>query len=449
LRDPDEMFAVWTPRHPIATPPANTFWRLYPDADLVITLFLEPGAEDVNLQPKLAVWFAEDKVPNHQLLTVRLANETLRIEPGATQTAIRDIFVVPTDCKLAGLYPNANSMGKSFQVTVTPPKSKGDGRQAVFQVQDWKPELGEMYRFVKPVELVAGTRLEVEMVYRELPTAAPALPIAWGPRASDEIGEVWVQLVTEGQKPIIAERAALTLSQAASYHELALAIEAAEFQVKDDHKDLQAPPELVGKYAHLHAELALLYADFGEIDTAESHANRAVALAPESAEAHASLGAVQVRKGHYFGAQESLEKAKALWPDDPQTWYNLGAVYFHYHQNRAEALKCYEKALELSPDDVRFMNNLATTYVAVERWDEAAKLLDRSLQINPRNPVAITNLGRVCEAVKDYEKAGILYRRALYLAPEMMGQMLPPLIENLEKRSVAVNQPKPASDPAP
>ena len=56
---------------------------------------------------------------------------------------------------------------------------------------------------------------------------------------------------------------------------------------------------------------------------------------------------------------------------------------------------------------------------------------------------------RVCEAVKDYEKAGILYRRALFLAPDMMGQMLPPLIENLEKQAVAVNQPKPAPSAPP
>jgi Flp pilus assembly protein TadD len=77
----------------------------------------------------------------------------------------------------------------------------------------------------------------------------------------------------------------------------------------------------------VHAELAWVLAD-REIDAvrAESHARRALALAPSDPRAFASLAWAELRLGRAPAALESINEAKRAAPRDPRVLYVRGAV---------------------------------------------------------------------------------------------------------------------------
>ncbi len=66
----------------------------------------------------------------------------------------------------------------------------------------------------------------------------------------------------------------------------------------------------------------------GQIDAALAAAHRAIALAPELADAHSYVGSTLVtRKRRFVEGLRALEQARQLAPDDPFIRYTLGWCY--------------------------------------------------------------------------------------------------------------------------
>ena len=67
---------------------------------------------------------------------------------------------------------------------------------------------------------------------------------------------------------------------------------------------------------------------------------------------------------------------------DACTWNNEGIALFntgHY----AEALRAYDKALELDPDYSSAWFNKSTALDELERYEEAMRAFDKALELNP------------------------------------------------------------------
>ena len=85
----------------------------------------------------------------------------------------------------------------------------------------------------------------------------------------------------------------------------------------------------------------------------------------------------------YAGAERALEKATESVSDDPQLWRILGALYAA-QRKAAEAIRCYERAIKLRPDDPLVLSGLAYSHGLNGQEDQAAKEFGRALQLNDK-----------------------------------------------------------------
>ncbi len=129
--------------------------------------------------------------------------------------------------------------------------------------------------------------------------------------------------------------------------------------------------------------LAQLYYSQGKLDETEQLYRTVIAQEPQASDAHYSLGLLMAEKGDYQQAAKALKDA-AITGNNPRAWYNLAVLY----QQQGQALdseKAYLKALDLSPNDVQFINGLVSLYGQQQRWFKAMQLLDRALLGDPAN----------------------------------------------------------------
>jgi tetratricopeptide (TPR) repeat protein len=114
-------------------------------------------------------------------------------------------------------------------------------------------------------------------------------------------------------------------------------------------------------------------------------------------------------------AIEQFEKITEGDPKDVESWLMLGRLN-KIAQNSTEALKDYNKALELDADNEDAMTGLAMVYTDLGDNKAAADLLRRVADKNP-NPHSLINLANVYEQLKDYPLAAEMLRRALQQQP--------------------------------
>lgn len=143
----------------------------------------------------------------------------------------------------------------------------------------------------------------------------------------------------------------------------------------------------------------------GERETALAHVRKAVALAPDDAEALTLLGWLDMEvAGDVETAITSYRKVTALKPDVPEAHNNLG-VALKRKGELAEAVASFSRALELKPDFAQAASNRGWAYVDQGKWPAAGADFERSLALQPKDEAALYGLARVRKELRDYSGA--------------------------------------------
>ncbi|MDP2940627.1 MAG: tetratricopeptide repeat protein, partial [Candidatus Omnitrophota bacterium] len=132
----------------------------------------------------------------------------------------------------------------------------------------------------------------------------------------------------------------------------------------------------------------------------------------KQAEDYFKLGINYFEQGNSSEAIRYFQKAIELAPDFAASYYNLGVVYYA-QGNLSEAIKYYQKAIELDPNLAQAYINLGAAYTEQGDLSEAVKFLQKAIEIAPRfYPQAYMNLGLVykhqdnlSDAIKYLQKA--------------------------------------------
>lgn len=112
---------------------------------------------------------------------------------------------------------------------------------------------------------------------------------------------------------------------------------------------------------------------------------KAVRLAPDAGEVHRAL-AMYAYWGflHYDRARAELELARRTLPNDSDIYYLLGLL--DRRQSRwTEAIRSFERALELDPRNAAVLSDTAITYGCLRRYPQATEVFDRLVAVAPRN----------------------------------------------------------------
>lgn len=206
------------------------------------------------------------------------------------------------------------------------------------------------------------------------------------------------------------------------HYQKALQLQKAE---KNDEaiQELKAAIEKEPSNAYYLNALGLMYVDEGKFDDALPLLQKAVEIEPEKVpEAYSGLGVCYNAKKDYEKSVEMFKKSLALTPADSpdtavihnnigQNYYlmkryndaetelkaalaandkmitadiNLGNVYIERGDYKS-AVAYIEKAVELAPDYPLPRNNLAFTYLKLERYEDALKQMEEVLRLDPTN----------------------------------------------------------------
>jgi tetratricopeptide (TPR) repeat protein len=154
---------------------------------------------------------------------------------------------------------------------------------------------------------------------------------------------------------------------------------------------VEADPEYTAAWSGLARARAWLQWNLGVADQlplAEAAAARADELDPDAVETHLALGYVDYW-GHadLDGALRHFQAAERLAPDDAEVAGAIGNI--HRRQGRLEeAIAAYERRIEIDPDHAQGLATLAGTYDAVGRHGDSWALADRLSELgDPRAPV--------------------------------------------------------------
>ncbi len=116
-----------------------------------------------------------------------------------------------------------------------------------------------------------------------------------------------------------------------------------------------------------------------------SLAERALALAPNLAEAHVALG-IFFYHGYrqYEPALAEFERALQLQPNATSALEYLG--YVHRRQGQwARCLEEFKRAREQDPRNALLAGNVAATYVTLRMWKEAERAARHTLELDPHS----------------------------------------------------------------
>jgi tetratricopeptide (TPR) repeat protein len=365
----------WTPGQQPRPSPDGMPWRLEPQSDLVVQLHLQPSGKPEPIQVSVGFFFT-DQPPVRQPLGLRLGSETIDIPAGAADYALDDRFVLPVDADLFAVQPHAHNLGHEMIARANLP----DGTvQPIITIRDWDFRWQDVYRYSSPIRLPKGTIISMRFTYDNSASNPrnpfqPPRHIVWGQNTTDEMGDLWLQLVpvrTEDRAQLSADIAGKTRAEDIAAYTRVLAA--------DPSNPLR------------HDAVAMLYLEAGRPEEALPHFRDSLRLNPDSAPTHYNYGLALSMLRQYGEAIREFETTVRLDPAHAEGHNNLGAM-LHIAGQFDKAAVEYRKAIELRPDNAEAHANLGRLLMLQGRPGEAAGAFDRALALKPDVVAALTGL---------------------------------------------------------
>jgi tetratricopeptide (TPR) repeat protein len=114
----------------------------------------------------------------------------------------------------------------------------------------------------------------------------------------------------------------------------------------------------------------------------------------------------------------ALEAVADREATNPKPRVELANLYFDA-EKFDDAIKWYEAALKLDPNDVNVSTDLGVSYYYTNNPDKALAQLDRSLKIDPKHAKTLLNIGIVkAFAKQDLDGASQAWQQVIQLAPD-------------------------------
>lgn len=150
----------------------------------------------------------------------------------------------------------------------------------------------------------------------------------------------------------------------------------------------------------------------GTMQAGPARSTRAHGLSDE----HQDRGLIYVEKGIWDDAIKEFQKSVDLTPDFSEGYNNLGLCYV-YTDRTEEGIKAIKDALKHFPGWALATANLGYAYHKAGKSEQALDCYKQSVAKNPKNPQIWAALGEANEAAGKTDEAIESYKNALQYAP--------------------------------
>lgn len=150
---------------------------------------------------------------------------------------------------------------------------------------------------------------------------------------------------------------------------------------------------------------------------AEDYANRAVRLAPASAEAHFALASTYKEQGRIDEAASEFKNTISFDPNYSLAYSSLGQIQLDKN-SLAEASENFKRAIDLNSGNSSAHYGLGATLLKQGSYDDAIKELNTSLYQFPNSWPVRMALGQAYQAQGNTAAALIEYQKSTLIKPE-------------------------------
>ena len=461
---PDGHFLGWTPGQAAPLLPGGLTWRLSPGSDFVVEVHMKPSGKPEAVAPSIGIYFGTGP-PARTPAMLRLGRQSIDIAAGDSAYVSEDAFVLPVDAEVQAVQPHAHYRAREVKGIATLPD--GTTRWLIY-IKDWDFRWQHVYRYVTPVMLPKGTTVSVHYTF-DNSAANPRNPIqpparvTWGQWSQDEMGDLWIQVLTRDDR----DRATLT----AAFRRKAIAedIVGYETMIRRDPRRKQLHDDVAQLYleqgraadaaAHLetsvrldptspaaHFNVATALTVTGRVDEAIGEYREALRLKPDYALAHNNLGNALVSRGSGDDALQHFREAVRLDPSNAEAHYNVGSL-LRVRGDLAAAGDQFRAALEVKPDWIPAVASLAwllatAPEAAIRDPDGALRLAERAAELTERRDAsALDVLAAAYASAGRFDEAVATCDLALTRNPD------PPLERSIRTRQALYRQRQPYRAP--
>jgi Flp pilus assembly protein TadD len=357
--NPDGFFVGWTPGKVPFQNPIGMAWSLDPGTDLVLQLHLPASDETQSVAPEIGIHFAEGP-PIRQPALLLLGSFDIDIPAGQNQYIVTDRYQLPVDASVLGLYPHAHYLAKTIEGYARLPNGMVEW---LIRISDWDFNWQDEYRFVEPVNLPAGTVINMQITYdnsaaNERNPSDPPARVVYGSKSTDEMADLVVQLVP---------------------------------QLGDDYDRLRGDLDLF-HYSAVVTKIAEDAWQQGRLAAAEGKFEEAVTLFRESIanriddpRVHNDIGSALAQLGQNDQATAHFRQALRFAPGWPVVMTNLArhlALSGEDASVRSEALAIAQRAADLTQgSDPVILDVVALAYAANGRLDLAVRTAESAMEL--------------------------------------------------------------------
>ena len=147
-------------------------------------------------------------------------------------------------------------------------------------------------------------------------------------------------------------------------------------------------------FSNVHANLATVYENTGQLDEAIRHYQEALELVPSQLSTHRDLADVYWKKRVYAAAEPHYKQVITQDTRDVQTLYRLGLIAL-MQEDYLAAVSLFKKVIAIEATHVRAYGALGVVYQELGNIIEAIGIFERVLELEPGNKVALDKLSEL------------------------------------------------------
>ena len=191
---------------------------------------------------------------------------------------------------------------------------------------------------------------------------------------------------------------------------------------------LRRAVELRPNYGEALNNLGIALSESGQPDAAIAAYEAALKANNAFPEVLNNLGNVLARSNRLDEALARYEEAIAIREDYSEAWSNKGDALFARgkvkgHADRIAAMACYERSVDINPQNVESWIKLGTSRHAEEKYVEAEAAFRKALRLSPNHLRGLSTYAITLEKLGRLTSAASHLRHVLTIAPDDVGAL--------------------------